>query len=970
MKCPYCGYDKIQSAFNFCPSCKHPLTEQDKNQKSPIPNTHNSRDNDEIRIVDYERPAEERINEYVHPAKAEEKGFLNRAFSRWTYERAIADPYAYASWAYRNPNDNRVFLERWNREGNDLSAIRQAISEANRARQENPTVDRSEVEANIIDSNQQSARRQSNSTFVQTVNADYTTDAAAIVRNKAIWKLQPGELARHIAPDEWVYVSEHLEGLVIEEGTSAIIYIDGQEVAQMGSGMYVFDNKHAAAAEMEAERRKHEHQGILSRMADGIYRFFTGHKREESTREKEERRRRIQQIMGKLKKDTIIDVYLKSDRVFPAIFGQQHLSDTPDGYQPYVIQSRYLDLNVGVSMQMRIGNFKEFIANYMAGTKSVSIADVVKSADGSVYSILRFRLRDIEVTERGLDEQTFNAIKEHLKQNLPNILHGVVVIDVLDIATSNEQLARFRQVEEQLYCSEREYDFLQRTNEFRNRIASEENDQKIREARSEQELRVRLDEVNKDNLLHTDEMEQFVSLLMNQKVIREATNKADLDQAMLEIQRNSLIAQEEFDIFSADLENRRFDRDQVSEQLRARSLMATALQKLEVDKTLELANIRKADEISDAEWEVFRKQKGREAEGWDLDATIYGRRFVFEKQQLLDEIEKRRIQNAYTLEEAQNANKISAIELEKERQVNDFEREETLKQHDIEETIKEDEYRHITREKEDDYKRNIREKEDELRLLREKIEIEQSAQDREAKRALENLLTIKEMELSELKEQHAHEQSMANIEADVKKTEIEAESNMSADQLLGKNISQMDAAAQTAFAESFSHLNEIELTKANAAEQAKLYQQMVEMAKENGVNIRNIQSANQAQQMEMMKQVLAAVTQMSASQATGQQGLINSMVGAIQSVASGQIETQKEMKAEAQNRAAHAESRLDETQKQALNYTSRVAVSENMPNVVGGTSVNVNVGKRVCPSCGQPLEDDMNVCPICGRELK
>ena len=163
-----------------------------------------------------------------------------------------------------------------------------------------------------------------------------------------------------------------------------------------------------------------------------------------------------------------------------------------------------------------------------AAVCGVTIADIVKSVDSSVYSILKFRLRDVEVTERGLDENTFNTIKNHLKQNLPNLLHGVIVVDILDIATTNEQLARFRQVEEKLYCSEREYDFLQRTNEFRNRIASEENDQKIREARSEQELRYRLDEVNKDNLLHDDEMEQFVSLLMNQKAIREAAEAAEL----------------------------------------------------------------------------------------------------------------------------------------------------------------------------------------------------------------------------------------------------------------------------------------------------------------------------------------------------------------------------------------------------------------------------------------------------------
>ena len=921
MKCPYCGYDKIQPNFNFCPKCKRSLREQNETKQVEGNPEHNP----------------------------QEKGFINRAFSRWTYDRAIADPYAYASWAYRNPNDNRVFLERWNRDGNDLTTIRQAISNANRARQENPTVDRVDVDANIIDSNQQSSRRQSNSTFVDAVNSDYTSDAAAVVRNKAIWKLQPGELARHIAPDEWCYISEHLEGLVIEEGTSAIIYIDGQEVVQMGSGMYVFDSKHTAAAELEAERRKHEHQGLFSRLADGIYRFFTGHKREESTSQREERHRRVQQIMGRLKKDTIIDVYLKSDRVFPAIFGQQYLSDSPEGYQPYIIQSRYLDVQVGVSMHMQIGDFKDFIANFLAGRKSVTIADIVKSVDSSVYSILKFRLRDVEVTERGLDENTFNTIKNHLKQNLPNLLHGVIVVDILDIATTNEQLARFRQVEEKLYCSEREYDFLQRTNEFRNRIASEENDQKIREARSEQELRYRLDEVNKDNLLHDDEMEQFVSLLMNQKAIREASNHADLDKAMIEIQRNRLISQEEFDIFENDLKNRYFDREQVSEQLRARSLTATVLLKTEIDKVERITKINADDEISDAEWEATRKQKGREAEGWELDAIIYGRKYVLERQQQIDKVEMRRLKSE---EEAED---IKGWE-----QKDDYERGKKLKDHEYEEKVKDDEYQ-----------RKLREKEDALKRLQQILDMEQNVADRETRRKLEEERATAELELNKLKEEHAFQLSKANIDADVKKTEIEAESKMSADQLLGKNIAQMDVVAQAKFAESFSHLNELELTKMNAAEQAKLYQQMIDMAKDNGANIQKISSDNAAQQMEVMKQILDAFTQISTTQNANQQGFVNSMVGAIQSVAGGKIQDAQSMKEEYKAEKHHAEERLDETQKQSLNATTRVKVSENMPNMVGGTSVNVHVGAGTCPICGQQIDDkDMLCCPVCGQDLK
>lgn len=914
MKCPYCGYDKIQPNFNYCPTCKRSLKEQNETKQVDEYNEHHS----------------------------QEKGFINRAFSRWTYERAMADPYAYASWAYRNPNDNRVFLERWNRDGNDLATIRRAISEANRARQENPTTDRTEVNANIIDSNQQSSRRPSNNSFVEAVNSDYPTDAAAVVRNKAIWKLQSGELARHIAPDEWCYISEHLEGLVIEEGTSAIIYIDGQEVAQMGSGMYVFDNKHTTAAELEAERRKHERQGFFSRLANGIYRFFTGHKREENTQQREERRLQVQQIMGRLKKETIIDVYLKSDRVFPAIFGQQYLSDSPEGYQPYIIQSRHLDLQVGVSMHMQIGNFKDFIANYFSGRKSVTITDIVKSVDSVVSNILKFRLHEVEVSERGLDEVTFNTIKNHLKQNLPNLLHGVIVVDVLDITTSNEQLARFRQVEEQLYCSEREYDFLQRTNEFRNRIASEENDQKIREARSEQDLRVRLDEINKDNLLHTDEMEQFVSLLMNQKVIREASNKADLYKAMLEIQRNSLISQEEFDIFSNDLENRSFDREQVSEQMRARSLMATALQKIELDKTFAIASIKAADEISDAEWEATRKQKGREAEEWDLDAIIYGRQYVLERQQLVDEVEKRRLQNEANVETKKG-----------EQQLNDIGRAETLKDHDVTKKIREDQYQFI-----------VKTREDAIKNLQQMLDMEQNVADREARRKLEEELAKAELELNKLEEQHAFEIEKEKIKA-------ETESKMSAEQLLSRNIAQMDATAQAKFAESFSHLNEVEITKANAAEREKLYQQMLQMAEANNINMRDVQSANSNQQMDMMKQILAAFTQISMTQNANQQEFVNSMVGAIQSVAGGKVQDAESMKEEYRAEKHHAEARLDETQKQSLNATTRVKVSENMPNIVGGTSVNVHVGATTCPICGQQIDDkDISCCPICGQDLK
>jgi hypothetical protein len=946
MKCPYCGYDKIQPNFSFCPSCEKPLNETANTMKTP----HALQQNPNLH----------------------EKGFINRAISRWTYERAIADPYSYAIWAYKNPNDNRYFLNKWKNEGNDTTIIRNAIAEANRARQENPTIDSADVASSIIDANQQGSRRQANNAFVEAVNAAPTTDAAAIVRNKAIWKLQQGELARHIAPDEWQYVAEHLSGIVIEEGTSAIIYIDGQEVAQMGSGMYVFDDKHAEAAEIEAQNRENEHKGFLSRLRDNLYRFFTGHKREESTSERNARRRRVQDIMARLKKDTIIDVYLKSDRIFPAIFGQQHLADSADGYQPYVMQSRYLDVQVGVSMQMQIGDFKEFITNFMAGYKTVRISDVVKSLDGAVYSILKFRLRDVEISERGLDEYTFNAIKSHLMTNLPNLLHGVNIVDILDIATTNEQLARFRQVEERIYCIEHEYDYLKRTNEFRNRIAAEENDQKIREASSEQELRNRLDELNKDKLLHEDEMEQFVSLLMNQKAIREATNHADLDRAMTEIQRNRLITREEFDAFQEDFNNRRFERSQVSEQLRAKSLMATALAKLEVDKILNIANIQNAEAISEAEFEAFKKGKGREAEGWDLETAIYGRQYVYENQKLLAEQDLKRKQNAFSIEEAKHQSQLNAIGRDETRQDVALEHEQILAGHKVASTIRDDEYEHSVRVTKDNLGFEETKINMSLNAQARQTDIHLTHAERMSKIAMQNMQAMQEAELNILKEKHAHEEKVTTIEADVTKTQIEAEKTMAADQLMAKNIGTMDAAAQAKFAESFSHLNEAELIKQNAEQQKELYEKMIKMAEANNISVQGIYTTNANQQMLIMQQMMQAFATMNISANSGQQNVVNSMLGVMQNFANTRINDAKDIKEEYRGQMHHEQERVDKNTEQSLNYTTRVKMSENMPHyTAGGTSVNVNVGnKRNCPNCGQLLDDTMNICPICGTEVK
>lgn len=195
---------------------------------------------------------------------------------------------------------------------------------------------------------------------------------------------------------------------------------------------------------------------------------------------------------------------------------------------------------------------------------------------------------------------------------------------------------------------------------------------------------------------------------------------------------------------------------------------------------------------------------------------------------------------------------------------------------------------------------------------------------------------------------------------------------MNADQLMAKNIGTMDAAAQAKFAESFSHLNEAELLKQNAEQQKELYEKMIKMAEANNISVKDIYTTNADQQMLIMQQMMQAFATMNISANSGQQNVVNSMLGVMQNFANTRINDAKDIKEEYRDQMHHEQERVDKNTEQSLNYTTRVKMSENMPHyTAGGTSVNVNVGnKRNCPNCGQLLDDTMNICPICGTEVK
>lgn len=359
-------------------------------------------------------------------------------------------------------------------------------------------------------------------------------------KNKGSWLMAKGQIACRISNSDLDNL-DNLSGIVIQEGVTAIIYIDGHEVAKINGGIYNFVED-ASISKISNERVVNNHS--LKGMAVSVYRsllkLVTGRKIVEgkNTEKIDENHRTVQDVIRFFNANSIISVYLKADRNFPVIFDMD--SATGD-FIPMKIRTKVLDAEFVVPMFMRINDFKAFIREYMPDNNSVTVADIYKSISPFVKNLLQRELQNEEIGEFGISLDSQERIVSRLK-DLNTFLSGVEIVQILDITCNNEDFDRFRALTRELYCSEKELDYLIRTNEFKNRLASENIAHTLRESRSTLEAEKALDDINRDGLLNRSEMERFkAELFANDE-------KATLDIERFRMENMASLAKRKWEI--------------------------------------------------------------------------------------------------------------------------------------------------------------------------------------------------------------------------------------------------------------------------------------------------------------------------------------------------------------------------------------------------------------------------------------
>ena len=410
----------------------------------------------------------------------------------------------------------------------------------------------------------------------------------SIVKGRAIWNVQKGEIA-HLIKETELINTDGLKGVIVQEGCTAIVFMNGIITSIMQAGIYSFPTKEPTPAikpvvpsEPKAGEKTNDFTGFVngaSAIGRGIRNFLFGKKKDEKPEQHEKRVERTKEKINKLPDLKTCRIYIVSNRLFNLFFDLQVDEEGNYDFAPFVIATKTVDAKIALSLQMQVTNMNEFVGNYLTDQQSVSTVLFQQQLRTCVKNTLTQLLRNLDYQQDGLPEPIVNNLKNRIKSACNEQLYGIEVTKVLDITDESEDFNRFRSAEHDLFVNEKELDYLTRSNEFRNRLEQEKNKQEANQAANAESLRQTLQSINKDKLLSEDEMEQFVMMMDSQKRLREAKTKQEEYEALSDMKKSRLVKEEDIAALENVLAQNKVSRDSIVDLMRAQAEQDLALNK-------------------------------------------------------------------------------------------------------------------------------------------------------------------------------------------------------------------------------------------------------------------------------------------------------------------------------------------------------------------------------------------------------
>ena len=450
----------------------------------------------------------------------------------------------------------------------------------------------------------------------------------AAVKQKIFWNIQKGEVACRVNESEFVSY-DSAQGLIVNDGTTAYINANGKVLAEIHGGIYDFVDPD------ELERILESRRGGAAGALAGGGRFLINALLGRRVKDKfdksgdPERQRSLDAVIESMKRHEAFSLTLKLDKSFSLVFGSGTAEEMAE-FKPMTVRTKLLDLQMGLRAIFRISDFDRFAEYFLTDERVATTLKIAGKLQPTIQNAVQAVMQDREVEGTSIPADVVELITAKIVA-AGDQFYGLTLERVAEVAASNEDLERLRSLSRELYLSEQELDFLRRTNDFRNRLATETNGQAIADARSDLQLYQGLQEVNKDRLLADDELDKFYTVLSREKRIRDAQSEDEVEAALSDIEKTGLLREEDVENLRIDIAERRYQRGQVIKLMQLKDeiefekvrtagegqiAVETMRQGLELQE-LTLAHRRREDEYSDD-----RRAKEREQMRADREAEL------------------------------------------------------------------------------------------------------------------------------------------------------------------------------------------------------------------------------------------------------------------------------------------------------------------------------------------------------------
>ena len=450
----------------------------------------------------------------------------------------------------------------------------------------------------------------------------------AAVKQKIFWNIQKGEVACRGNESEFGSY-DSAQGLIVNDGTTAYIKANGKVLAEIHGGIYDFVDPD------ELERILESRRGGAAGALAGGGRFLINALLGRRVKDKfdksgdPERQRSLDAVIESMKRHEAFSLTLKLDKSFSLVFGSGTAEEMAE-FKPMTVRTKLLDLQMGLRAIFRISDFDRFADYFLTDERVATTLKIAGKLQPTIQNAVQAVMQDREVEGTSIPADVVELITAKIVA-AGDQFYGLTLERVAEVAASNEDLERLRSLSRELYLSEQELDFLRRTNDFRNRLATETNGQAIADARSDLQLYQGLQEVNKDRLLADDELDKFYTVLSREKRIRDAQSEDEVEAALSDIEKTGLLREEDVENLRIDIAERRYQRGQVIKLMQLKDeiefekvrtagegqiAVETMRQGLELQE-LTLAHRRREDEYSDD-----RRAKEREQMRADREAEL------------------------------------------------------------------------------------------------------------------------------------------------------------------------------------------------------------------------------------------------------------------------------------------------------------------------------------------------------------